>query len=532
MTKTVSGEEALARGALSAGVNLVTGYPGSPSSGAFESFLPLADRHGLDIEWSSNERVALEVAIGASIAGNRALVCVKSVGMNVMLDTMMALNLTPVNGGLVILLGDDPGGYGSQNDQDTRPLATMMEMPMIEPTTPHEAYQVVRDAYDLSEKENTVVIVRITRSFGQSRSDVDFEEETIAGGGSGFTEEEYRFVPVPINVVAKHRELHRRVDGLQTWSDKSTNNHIEGTGKIGIVGAGFAYEKLMEAGGSELFKHARVFKLSTLFPLPESLLTKFLLSVDEVLILEETEPYLENQICSIAHRNQIRVRVRGSLDHTISRTGELFRWEIQNALIHLLPQLPLPNSFSQETEQDEWPTNKNHCENCRYDELLDVLERTAEKEGLMSLFVADPGCFVSVANRLTAKYSIGSAVAVADGMVRSKVNGFPIAILGDSGFFHSSIPAICNATHNNRNLMIIVADNRTALASGGQSHPGSSTDARGREARELNIEEIGKACGVDHISTVNLDDEEEKVSDTLTKAYGESGVRLVRVLID
>ena len=163
----LNGEQALARGALEAGVRVVTGYPGSPSSGAFEALLAATRPEDVYIEWSTNEKVALEVAIGASLAGRRALVCVKSVGMNVLMDPLLAVNLTGVNAGLVILLGDDPGAYGSQNDQDTRAAVAFAEVPLLEPATPREAKTMMLHAFDLSEEHATVVVVRETRSFAQ-----------------------------------------------------------------------------------------------------------------------------------------------------------------------------------------------------------------------------------------------------------------------------------------------------------------------------------------------------------------------------
>ena len=166
-SQTLNGDQAMAYGALASGVKLVASYPGSPSSGTVETLIELAKDHDIYVEWSSNEKVAIEMGIGASIAGRRALVCAKSVGMNLMIDPLMALNLTPVKGGLVILLGDDPGAYGSQNDQDTRPLALMLEMPMMEPASPAEGYDMMQEAFAVSEEFNTAVIIRETRSFTQ-----------------------------------------------------------------------------------------------------------------------------------------------------------------------------------------------------------------------------------------------------------------------------------------------------------------------------------------------------------------------------
>jgi indolepyruvate ferredoxin oxidoreductase alpha subunit len=186
ISKLLNGDQAMAYGALSSGVKLVTSYPGSPSSGTVEALIELGKEHNLYVEWSSNEKVAMEMGIGASIAGRRALVCSKSVGLNVMIDPLMALNLTPVNGGLVILLGDDPGGYGSQNDQDSRPLAASVEMPMMEPEGPAEAYAMMREAFALSEKFQTAVIIRETRSFIQQEESVSVSDEPYEESDIGF----------------------------------------------------------------------------------------------------------------------------------------------------------------------------------------------------------------------------------------------------------------------------------------------------------------------------------------------------------
>ena len=210
--KLLNGDQAMAYGALSCGVTLVTSYPGSPSSGTVETLIELAKDHNFYVEWSGNERVALEMGIGASIAGRRTLVCTKSVGLNVMIDPLMVLNLTPVNGGLVILLGDDPGGYGSQNDQDSRPLVASLEMPMMEPAGPAEAYAMMREAFALSEKLQTAVIIRETRSFAQQEEPVSVSDVAYRQSDVGLIRKPYRFVPVPLKNEEKHRILHERVD--------------------------------------------------------------------------------------------------------------------------------------------------------------------------------------------------------------------------------------------------------------------------------------------------------------------------------
>ena len=237
--RSIQGGEALALGALAAGIRSATSYPGSPSSEVIEALIGRSRDHDLRVEWASNERVALETAIGVSIAGHRALVCTKSVGMNVMLDPLMVLNLTPVHGGLVIVLGDDPGGYGSQNDQDTRPLATLLEMPMLEPSTPAEAFRMMVEAFDLSERFQTPIIVRETRSFAQSSGTIELPEAFLPRPGRGILREPWRFVPVPANVVAKHRALHDRIGAFAAWAETSPYLESSGSGDLGVIDGRF-----------------------------------------------------------------------------------------------------------------------------------------------------------------------------------------------------------------------------------------------------------------------------------------------------
>jgi indolepyruvate ferredoxin oxidoreductase alpha subunit len=228
--KVLNGDQAMAYGALASGVKLVTSYPGAPSAGTVQTLINLAKTHHFHVEWSCNEKVAMEMGIGASIAGRRALICVKSVGMNLVIDPLMALNLTPVKGGLVILLGDDPGGYGSQNDQDTRPLASFLEMPLLEPSTPEEGYHMVQEAFTISERYNTAVIIRETRGFTLQEESVAMTAIPYPEFNLGFKSEPWRFVPVPKNAVEKHKDLHQRLLHVNRWADQLKSNSSWGLG--------------------------------------------------------------------------------------------------------------------------------------------------------------------------------------------------------------------------------------------------------------------------------------------------------------
>jgi indolepyruvate ferredoxin oxidoreductase alpha subunit len=503
-TRFVRGGEALALGAIAAGIRSATSYPGSPSSEVIETLIGRAQEHYIRIEWSSNERVALETAIGVSIAGHRALVCAKSVGMNVMLDPLMVLNLTPVHGGLVIVLGDDPGGYGSQNDQDTRPLATLLEMPMLEPSTPAEAFLMMVDAFDLSERFRTPIILRETRSFAQSSGTVELPSAIPPRPGRGTIREPWRFVPVPRNVVAKHRELHDRFAAFAAWAETSNLHAFSGSGDLGVIAAGFAARKLQDALGDTPPIGLRLCRVGLLHPLPALAIGLWLRDCREVLVVEETEPFLEHAIRAIAHRKAPGTRILGKASGHLRPEGELFRWQIREALLAWQPGWNPPGVFRAEDEASERPRRESFCAGCRYDEVLGAIDEVARSLGSRPYLVGDPGCLATIADRLDAKYAIGSAVAVAHGLT---LGGFPdrvVALFGDSAFFHSAIPAICHAVAARSPILMIVLDNQSTLTSGNQPHPGVGRDALGRPVPKLSIDRIARACGVEDVRAVPL----------------------------
>ncbi|MFQ5638950.1 MAG: thiamine pyrophosphate-dependent enzyme [bacterium] len=527
MIQKINGDLAFAYAARDAGVKIAVSYPGSPSSGTMDVLIELAENDDIHVQWSANEKVAMEVGIGASIAGRRALVCTKSVGMNLMLDPLMALNLTPVNAGLVILLGDDPGGYGSQNDQDTRSLAPMLEMPMMEPATPAEAYAMMREAFSLSERLNTAVIIRETRSFAQQVGRVDTADKPKTVH-LGFTREPYRYVPVPLNVVEKHRFLHEQLERFGEWADKSPFNHVSGSGTRGVIGAGFVYQKLLDVTGKEPTADFRVLKLGVLFPLPEETVARFLSDCDEVLVVEETEPFVETHIKAIAHDHGCKTKIYGKRSKHISREGELFRWQIHEALSRFLPGFVPDRRYTRENEIRERPEMQSYCGGCRYDEVLDVLDEAAAALQQKIVLVGDPGCLVTVADKLEAKYAIGSAVGVADGMSKAGIEERPVAVFGDSSFFHTSLPAICNAVYDRSDILMVVLDNSATRTSGFQPHPGVGRDALGKETPKLSIEKIAHACGVPFIRNVALEPK-SNLKDNFQEALSQDKLALLVV---
>ena len=462
--QTITGGQALAFGAARAGVGCITAYPGSPSSATVATLVELmrgGEGAGCHLEWSANERVALEVAIGACLGGRRSLVCTKSVGMNVMLDPLMALNLTPLSTGMVIILGDDPGAYGSQNDQDTRALADLLELPMVEPATPRAGLEVVAAAFSASERYAMPVVVRVTRSFDTCHEDADDAagSEIVWEVRAGRVEREaLRYVPYPGNAVAKHRELHRRLPLAAQWVADAAFNRVtttapprpaEAGGARGIVSAGFCTRKLADVIGATA-AGVGLLELGGIFPLPAEPVRAFLAGHDEVLVLEENEPYLEQRIAALAHASGLPTRVRGKLTGEVPRCGELYRWQIAAAVAGFAPELPVNARYSAAGEQAERPPRKNHCAGCPFDQLVDAVQEWLQAAGRDAWLVADPGCLATEAPRLGAKYAIGSAVAVADGLLRAGQDA--VALFGDSAFFHAALPALCNAYAQGANL--------------------------------------------------------------------------------
>ena len=600
--RTFTGGQALAYGAARAGVGCVAGYPGSPSSATMAALIELRRAGagaGCHLEWSANERVALEVAIGATLGGLRALVCTKSVGMNVMVDPLMALNLTPLSAGLVIILGDDPGAYGSQNDQDTRALADLLELPMVEPDTPRAGLDMVEAAFAASERYAMPVVVRVTRSFDTCRADAgDLAEAQLDWQvrKGAVVREAFRYVPYPGNAVAKHHDLHRRLRSAAAWvagvafnrstlaipeattahtgeqseapafapaaaatgtaagprgsvpggrsappigADGATGaaeaalagaaaeRHGDQTGaRRGIVSAGFCISKLndvistaADAGGTEVGRLA----LGGIFPLPAAPLRAFLAAHDEVLVLEENEPYLEQRIAALAHAERLAVRVRGKLTGDVARCGELYRWQIAAAMGGFAPQVAVAATYTEAGEAAERPPRCNHCAGCPFDKLIDAVQEWLSNSGRDAWLVADPGCLAAEAPRLGAKYAIGSAAAVAHGLLHAGQDA--VALFGDSAFFHAALPALCNAYAQGANLAVIVADNAGAVTTGRQPHPGSGRTALGSPAPRLDMLTLARACGASHAAHADL----QELATALPAALDGPGVRVLVV---
>jgi indolepyruvate ferredoxin oxidoreductase alpha subunit len=371
--------------------------------------------------------------------------------------------------------------------------------------------------------------VRITRSFTNQFEPVDIPKGPFAQPDLGLVREPWRFVPVPGNVVEKHRGLHERLAALEQWGDDAAYNRIDGQGEQGIIAAGFVHRKLLDVVGDEPRNELRILKLGVLFPLPRGPVRRLLLACREVLVLEENEPFLEMQIKALACDLGHPVRMFGKQTGHTQREGELFRWQIHQALARFMPGLAPARIYLEEHEASERPPRENYCAGCRFGAILDALAQAAGELGQDLVLAGDPGCLAAVGDRLDAKFAIGSAVGVADGLARAGIHERAVALFGDSSFFHTTMPAIVDAVRHRSDILMVVLDNGATVTSGFQPNPGVPRDALGRPAPALQLDQVARAIGVERVVTVGPDDLDSRLHDVFRASLNRRGPELIVV---
>lgn len=521
MTAKITGSEALARGALEAGVQLVTGYPGSPSTGTVDALLRFAG-DAVRIEWAINEKSAFDAAFGVSLAGVRTLLCLKSVGLNVALDSLMVSNLAPGDGGFVILVGDDPGGWGSQNEEDSRPLVAAAEVPLLEPTSVAESRSLMRQAFDLSERFQVPVVVRITRALAldQVRLALPPIAETPLQPAC-FKRQGDRFNVLPVHVVDYHRRLQATLHSVQAVFETSLHNVEEGHGQKAVIAAGRAYQKLAEVLADSDHPPLRALRLSTLHPLPSTRIATFLHQVDAALVLEETLPYVETGVQAIAQRAGLSLPIYGRSSGHIPGAGEVSAPQIAEALAALMPGWPWP---SLEPTSRTLPSRQPLCDGCPYIPAMEALLAVMERHGGRDAFVVtgETGCMVRTQlppwELLDAKYGMGSSIGLASGLARTSIPQRVVALSGDSALLHSGLGELIDAVQAGLDLLVIVLANKTTALSGGQPHPATAHNTRGQPRKPVDLIALIRATGA---ASVRIVDPEQT---QLTKAAFDEGL--------
>jgi indolepyruvate ferredoxin oxidoreductase alpha subunit len=520
---TVRGDEALARGALAAGIGLVTGYPGSPATAVFDRLLEMsgsAEADPLQAQWAPNEKVALEMAFGASLAGTRSLVVLKSVGMNIALDPLATISLSGCHAGMVILLGDDPGAWSSQNEQDSRWLARVAEVPIIEPISVEQATPLMAQAFAWSEGLGLPVIVRITPALIEAQGIPD-EPWVLPPTHRRFLRRRNRWVVLPAAVTRWHRRLHRLLRQFQDMLEASPYDVGEGGvagDRTAVVAVGATRIKLCALLGETARRH-RILGLSSSWPLPDEALIDWLRGLEQVLVLEEGGPFIEEQLHALAHRAGLSVRILGRMDRKVPEEGELSPANIVGALAHILPPEKLPQAPD---ARRDMPSRTPLCDDCPYtpafEALLEAMERQGGRE--RHIVIGETGCMVRAnlppMELFDVKYSLGAGLGMGIGLAMNDRRHRVVALLGDSSFFHTDINALPQAVQMNLPMAAIILDNGTTALTGGQAHPGSARDERGRPRVAVDIAAVVRGYGIEPLVCATDD------SAALAQAYDDA----------
>jgi len=483
--RPLTGNEAIARGAWEAGVKVAAGYPGTPSTEILENLAtyPAEDLHA---QWSTNEKVALDVAIGASFAGSRALCAMKHVGLNVAADAFMTVAYIGVNGGLVMTVCDDPGIHSSQNEQDSRLYAQLATVPVLEPSDAQEALEYTKLAFELSEQFDTPVIVRGTTRLSHTRSSVAVGERTPLPPRA-FVENTAKNVMIPAHARARHLVVLEREKKLKEYFATSPLNRIEmGDTSFGIITAGTCYPYVRE-----VLPDASVLKLGASWPLSDKLIREFCDKVDRVFVVEELEPVIEKEIASLG------IKVSGK--EFFPRAGE-FSPEIVRAgfaKAGLLDAAPLDNGWTPELVIRP-PVL---CAGCPHtSSFMSVRASGARVAGDIGCYTL--GCLDPLRG-LDTCVAMGSSIGNAVGMAKAGETKPIVATIGDSTFLHAGLPALIDAVYNGANIAVMLLDNHITAMTGGQEHPGTGKTLRGEPAPRVDYEALVKAIGVKWVRTVD-----------------------------
>ena len=501
MKRVLSGNEAIARGAWEAGAHVAAAYPGTPSTEILEE---LSRFPHIYCEWSTNEKVALDVAVGAAYAGRRALAAMKHVGVNVAADSLFYASFTGAEAGLVIVSADDPAMHSSQNEQDNRRFAQFARVPCLDPADSQECKDFAIAAFDLSELFDTPVLLRTTTRTNHSSTVVELGERTErAPRCEKFPRDPAKYVMIPANARKRHPLVEQRVRDIAAWAEKSPLNRIEWRDrKVGVITAGIAYQY-----AREVLPGASVLKLGLVHPLPQQLIRDFAAGVERLVVLEELDPVLEEavRLLGIACEGKSIFPLCGELDPTVVRRAAAGAGLPVDRPPLTVEQLALP----------ELPARPPVlCAGCPHRGVFQLLSKKKVP------VTGDIGCYtLGLLPPLSALHTcgcMGAGIGVAHGAAKAGIRERMVAVIGDSTFYHGGLPALANVAYNRSNVLTIILDNRTTAMTGHQANPGTGITLQKQPAEVIEIEPLVRALGIHHVVTIDAYD-----IDALEKAYKE-----------
>ncbi len=529
------GNQAIALGALAAGVRLVAGYPGTPSTEVLETVAKNRQENTY-VEWSVNEKSAMEVGAGAAYTGARTMVTMKQVGLNVAADPLMSLEYIGVKGGMVILVADDPGPISSQTEQDTRHFARFSKLPCFDPSTVQEAYDMVQEAFEYSEKYGTPVFFRSTTrvSHGYASIQVKDVEEYKNVEPEGFVKDTKRWVIFPKLSYQAHINIEARNEELAKVFSQYNRNLLLPAGddckelKKGIATGGFNYTYVTEAMAD--LGQLRELKVSTPHPFPEQLAVEFLTGLEEVLCIEELDPVIERELIYIAGKYHLPVKILGKLSHHVKNSGENTRDSVLADIAAFMGrQLPEQGENGQAVPAPELPVRPPVlCAGCPHRASFYAVKKAMQ--GRKTIFCGDIGCY-TMGNAMPLDMvdtclCMGAGLGIAQGVGHIEPDTSCFAFVGDSTFFAAAIPGVVNAVYNQAEMTLVVLDNSTTAMTGHQPHPGTGHTMMGEVVAKVNIEAVLQGIGVTAVETVNPLDLDKSI-EVVRKMAGMPGVKAI-----
>ena len=499
------GNEAIAMGAVAAGVNLVAGYPGTPSTEVLETVAKYNDG-SIYVEWSVNEKAAMEVAAGAAYSGARTMVTMKQVGLNVASDPLMSLEYVGVKGGMVIMVADDPGPISSQTEQDTRTFAMFSKVPCFDPTSAQEAYEMIGEAFEYSEKYHTPVFFRPTTRICHAYASVEVKDENEFSYNQpeGFIKDSSRWVIFPKLSNRNHALIEKRNRELSdVFSDYKRNEIIKGEGRLGIAANGISF-----ANASETIKDIdakpSILKVVTPFPFPEKLAVEFLKEHDEVLCIEELDPVIERELTYICGKYHLDTKIRGKLTDDVALSGENSRDDVRN---YIYGFMGLPKvEIKADDNCPELPVRPPVlCAGCPHRASFYAVKKAMK--GKETIFAGDIGCY-TLGNAMPLDMvdtclCMGAGVNIAQGVGRIKPDTKCFSFVGDSTFFASAITGAVNAVYNQSETTLVILDNSTTAMTGHQPHPGTGKTMMGEITSKIDIESVLRGVGVTEVRRID-----------------------------